>query len=231
MRVTIEARALSAGTGGVRQYVRELVRQLQASQEIEIELLATENVQEDDMGRIEQRVVPLQADWRLPFWLQWQVPRALTDSKSDLVHFTKVDVPTALDRPMVATVYDVIPLLLPETQSFLRRYYWPGALRRAVGHSRHLFTISEASKRHLVEDLGANAAKITVTPLAVDTDHFYEREEDEVAGIRARRNLQGPYVLFVGTRDKRKNVWALLRAWRELVKEIPHTLVIVGSHK
>lgn len=202
MRIALEARAAEERTG-VGTYVRELLRGLAQSGE--------------DVHKLPDPSIQL----LLPFWLQHTAPKYVASILPDIAHFTKADVPRKRTVPTVVTIYDVIPLLLPESQSPLRRIYWPRALHRAAEYSDHILTISEASRRGIVELLDVPGEKITVTPLAVDTEHFKPSH-----GPLERR--QSPYVLFVGRWDIRKNIPSLIKAFARIASDIPHQLVIAG---
>lgn len=203
MRIAIEARAATERTG-IGTYVRELVRGFTHGGE--------------DLHKIPDPSTKL----LVPLWLQYAVPKYISIIKPDIAHFTKADVPRKKTVPTVVTIYDVIPLLLPESQSPLRRMYWPQALRRATNYSDHILTISEASKRDIMEHLDVSADKITVTPLGVDTKHFHP------AMTEAEVKTQ-PYVLFVGRWDIRKNIPAIIKAFAHIARDIPHQLVIAGQ--
>lgn len=208
MRVALETRALAARGGGVRRYVEHLVQELSIINGNELIELRLHN-----------------ALFLTP-WLQWQVPRILQKMRPNLVHFTKADVPRKKVVPTVVTIYDVIPLLFPESQKLLQRWYWPGALSRAARFSDAILTISEASKRDIVQHLQVAPERVTVTPLAAE-------------GVRAAQGVRylhsrvpdtlTPYILFVGTLEPRKNVPLLIRAFSRIAKEIPHRLVIAGK--
>ena len=66
---------------------------------------------------------------------------------------------------------------------------------------------------------GIPEEKITVTPLAINSEHFYPRE---------KKHQEVPYILFVGTKDQRKNISSLIYAFARIAKDIPHKLLIVG---
>ncbi|MDZ4225825.1 MAG: glycosyltransferase family 1 protein, partial [Candidatus Andersenbacteria bacterium] len=153
------------------------------------------------------------------WWLNHQVPRILDKIKPDVVHFTKAAVPSRKILPTVVTIYDVIPLLYPQGQKLSRRWYWRRALKQAAQFSDRIITISNVSKRDLVEQLDVSADKVTVTPLAVDTDFFKPVD---------RRGVVKPYILFVGTLEPRKNVPMLVRAFSRIAGEVPHDLIIAG---
>ena len=207
MRVAIEARSLARPGSGITTYVRELAAALrEAAPATQFELL--------DHGPAHEALLPL--------WLNTAVPRWLHTVKPDVVHFTKAALPRRKEYPTVVTIYDVIPIVFPASQKLAPRLLWPGTLRRAAEAADHILTISEASKRDIVEYLQVPPEKVTATPLAV------------ASGIRnpelGIKNADGgvPYILFLGTIEPRKNVPALVRAFARIAQGIPHRLVIAG---
>lgn len=209
MRVVIEARALHSRTSaGVTTYVAGLIAGLREIGGAEYEIL--------------DEVVPV---WRLPWWMNVTVPRRVRQSGAQLIHFTKAAIPQRRSVPTVVTIHDVIPILLPESQVWARRLMWPVALRQAARRSDHVITISEASKRDIVEYLGVPAEKITVTVPAVDLQRFSPGTHSTSIPPSPEGN---EYILFVGTRDMRKNVPLLIRAFARIAEDIPHHLVIAG---
>jgi glycosyltransferase involved in cell wall biosynthesis len=219
MHVAIEARSLSNQGSGTRTYTYQLLRHLLHLQTGDrYTILLDEPLRVQELAAAETRVVPLAADFLLPWWLQRRVPQALKNIPADVVHFTKADA-ARLTIPSVTTIFDVIPLLFPASQALTRRWYWPGALKRAATLSTHILTISEATKRDIIERYGRQANDITVTQPAVDLAHF------QPSGMVGRKKA----ILFVGTRDLRKNVGALLRAFARIAREVPHRLIIAGK--
>ncbi len=209
MRIALETRALAAQGGGVRRYVEHILHELTRHPEHTVMQLSLSN---------ELFVAP---------WLKWYVPRVVKKLQPDVVHFTKADVPRRKVVPTVVTIYDVIPLLFPEGQKTLQRWYWPGALARAARFSDAIITISGASKRDIVEKLQVAPEKITVTPLGVDAARFRPQGVRN-SGDKVPDTLT-PYILFVGTLEPRKNVPLLIRAFARIARDISHRLVIVGK--
>lgn len=203
MKVAIETRALNSTTSaGVATYARELIRNLSEIGGAEYEI-----IQDDPPA------------WKLPWWMNVTLPNRLARSKADIVHFTKGAVPMRKVLPTVVTIHDIIPVFFPASQAPLQRLLWPRALKAAAQRSDHIITISEASKRDIMEQFGVEASKITVTPEAVDLTRFRPTES---------RSHDKAYILFVGTRDIRKNVPLLIRAFARIAEDIPHQLVIAG---
>lgn len=222
MHIAIEARALSTTGGGVRTYTYELIRHLLPLSDGDLYTLMYDSAK--PMGTFPQaheQVLSVYHEAFMPLWLQQRVPAYLKKLQPVLAHFTKADVPRRKVLPTVVTIYDSIPLLFPESQSLTRRLYWPRALQRAARYSDHIITISQASKRDIVNHFQVSPEKITVTPLAVDTQRFKPLPN---------QTITQPYILFVGTRDNRKNVAALVRAFAQIADQIPHQLWITGGH-
>lgn len=222
MNIAIEARALT-GRGGVRTYVDELLSCLREfTIQDDVTIFHTTMGTATRTSYANNVVVPLASDALLPIWLHHTLPRVIAAAKPNVIHFTKADVPSRKIAPTVVTVHDTIPLFLPTTQSLLRRMYWPRAFVRVAKKSDHIITISEASKSDIHEYLGVPNEKITVTPLAINTTHFLPTQK-RIVGMPEK------YVLYVGRWDKRKNVPALIAAFTQIAKEIPHMLVVAGK--
>lgn len=231
MRVLIEARALSAKGGGVKTYVRELINHLlPILSGVEATVVLDHPKARVEIAAGHEEVLPLWHEALLPWWLSKGIGGRIKVLESDVVHYTKAAVPRNPGKPSVVTIYDVIPILYPSSQTWLRRLYWPAALRQAAHRSDHILTISEASRRDIVKYLDVPAEKITVTPLAADTKRYRpDISADEKMRVKAKLRLKGPYILFVATRDERKNVGSLLRAFATIAAHIPHDLVIAGK--
>ncbi len=226
MDVIIEARALSQKRGGVTTYTRELISHLASLYPNDkLELLYGNASAAGSFVQVKETVIPLHSEVLLPYWLSYPVARHIRSRKPSVSHFTKAALPRTAIGSTVVTIYDIIPLLLPESQSPLRRLYWPAVLKHAARHASHIMTISEQSRSDMMERYNIAGDKITVTPLAVDTAHF--RPSNKISRDAA------PYILFVGTKDRRKNVSSLIRAFAAIADKVPHQLLIVGkqAHK
>lgn len=222
MNITIEARALSAVGGGVKTYTYELLKSLLALHSDEnFEYIYSSTKPLGTFNRAKETVIPLKSELLLPYWMSIQVAKHIRGQKPSLVHFTKAAVPYKKYCPTIVTIYDIIPVLFPETQSPLRRLYWPHVLEHAATTADHILTISQQSKKDIMEHYNVAEDKITVTPLAVDLTHFNPSP-------KAASSNQTPYILFVGTRDARKNIASLIRAFARIADKIPHKLIIAG---
>jgi glycosyltransferase involved in cell wall biosynthesis len=149
--------------------------------------------------------------------------------KLDLFH-AQYFLPHHLPCRTVLTVHDVIYERFPEFFASrglrLRKIGIPWSCRRAD----HVITVSEYSKRDLVELYGLDPERITVT--YEGPDPCYRPLDGEEAKERLRQVYQigEDFILYVGAIQPRKNIPRLLSAFARLKRthHLPHKLAIVG---
>ena len=151
--------------------------------------------------------------------MAWALPRVLHRLGASLVH-TQYALPLHAPCPVVVTIHDLSferedPVLMGRRDRWIFRRVVPRAARGAA----RVLTVSERTKRDLVERYGVPSERVVVTPNGVDPSFGPDG---------ASCNLQlGPYALAVGAIQPRKNQLAALAAAREAGLE----LVVVGPVK
>jgi glycosyltransferase involved in cell wall biosynthesis len=162
----------------------------------------------------------VRASWRpvaaRPYSLSelWQLARAARRDRADLYHAPHYVCPPVLPCPVVVTVHDLIHLRFPPRHRHpIAPLYARLMLRAAVRRGRRLITVSESTRRDLVERLGARPERIRVIPNGVgapfEADEVPERPDPTLAGL----GVAPPYFLFVGNPLPHKNVAGLLDAF------------------
>ena len=133
--------------------------------------------------------------------------------------------PLALGSRNVVLIHDAAALRHPEWYGRAYVAYQRALLPRLARSAARVITVSEFSKRELVDVLGAPPERVVVVPNGVD-DHFAPGADADAA--TAALGLDRPYVLAVGTRIARKNLTGLERAAAALA-ELGIDLVAAGS--
>lgn len=148
----------------------------------------------------------------------------------DLFHATDHHIPRIAGVPTVATVMDVIPMLHPEWIKNDLRSLKSWLFNSSIRQCDHVITISEHSKRDMIEHLGLAEERISVTPLGVDPVYFERIDEQERAAVLSQHGLRPGFFLFVGTLQPRKNLPRILQAFQQLPADVrkEHPLIIVG---
>lgn len=156
-------------------------------------------------------------------------PQTCRQLRADLVHVPYFAAPLRSTCPLVVTIHDLIPLLLPE-------YHGSRAVQiymrlAAIGARRATAVIADSDHTRLdvIAHLGIPPERIAITHLAAAPEYIPQTPEviDEVC---ARLRIQRPYVYYIGGFDVRKNVQMVIHAYAAATKNIPNPpqLVIGG---
>jgi glycosyltransferase involved in cell wall biosynthesis len=165
---------------------------------------------------------------RLPrLWTQVGLSGEMLVSPPDVLFVPSHVLPLVTPIRSVVVVYDVGHRFFPRAHGVLEWLYVEWAIRRHVRVATRLLTISEASKRDLVRLYAADPARIDVAYPAVD-ERFKPANHDEIARVRARYELDKPYVLHLGTIKPRKNLPSLVRAFA-LARLPSDSLLVLGG--
>jgi glycosyltransferase involved in cell wall biosynthesis len=127
----------------------------------------------------------------------------------------------------VLTVHDAASLDHPEW--FERKFalWYNALLPRLVRKVRAIITVSHFSKERIVQLTGVDAERVHVISNGVES-RFGPVDSQTVQQVRAKFELSGPYILFVGSLEPRKNLKMLLEAW-QLGNFAGATLAVVGA--
>ncbi|HEY6136800.1 MAG TPA: glycosyltransferase family 1 protein [Thermoanaerobaculia bacterium] len=151
------------------------------------------------------------------------VGRAADRAHLDLFHAPHYVVPFTR-VPVVVTIHDLIHLTQPPSNPFAP-FYARVMLGRAVRKARRVLTVSEASKRAIVETLLVAPDDVIVTPNGID-ERFWSAAAmpplSESGGMAAALHK---YFLFVGNDKPHKN----LRVARRAAERANVRLVVAGS--
>ncbi|MFQ5945450.1 MAG: glycosyltransferase family 4 protein [Anaerolineae bacterium] len=232
MRIGLDARILHHSHAGIAQYVRGLVRGLDRVLEESMEeillLQSRKDLSPPHRGaRFPRRPLWTPSHHRLE---QWILPLELLPLRLDLLHSPDFIPPLRRTFRSVITVHDLAflrdPAILTAQSS---RYY--GQVGRAAHSADRIVVPSHATQRDAVELLGVSPEKVTVIPEAADPQFQpWDGDEEALSAEASRLGVEGPFLLFVGTLEPRKNLPLLLRAYRQLLDEAASDirLVIAG---
>ena len=150
----------------------------------------------------------------------------------DVYHATDYQIPRLRRVPVVATLYDAIPLARPDWANQRLRSLKNRVLRWGARNADRVICISRAAVPEIVEHYRVPEQRIRVIPLGVDPAWAQEPAADRVAATLARHGLRPGYFLFVGTLQPRKNLGVVLAAYDRLPPALrrDRQLLIVGRY-
>jgi glycosyltransferase involved in cell wall biosynthesis len=133
--------------------------------------------------------------------------------------------------PIVVTIHDLsfehFPQFFTPKERFFFKRTIPATARRAI----KVLTVSEFSRRDLIETYGLPPDKVVVTPNGVGSEFRPVRDDRDLEGLKKKYGIEREYLLSVGNLQPRKNLARLIKAYtrlRESVEEFRCQLVLVG---
>ncbi len=155
----------------------------------------------------------VKADFRHYSWEeQMKFPDLIQSYDLDLMHFMNFNVPLSYNRPYVVTIHDMVHHRLPgnKPSRFLHRLAYRKVIEHAAKAAKQIITVSNFSKKEIVELLKVPAEKIKVVyeaaiPVPVT--------DSDIAEVRQLYAITKPYVIFVGVMERKKNIIALAQAF------------------
>lgn len=221
MRVALDATPLTLPSGGLRRYVEELARALAANFPEDEYWLVSDQSFHPPEAPANLRCAPAPAGALERRWWLAGLPRRLKQLSTDVFHGTNFEVPWVGRTPAVLTVHDLSPWLdrrwQPAAGRVRRRTPWLVRLRRAA----MILTHTEAVRRQVIGRFHVPAARVVAVPLAA-AEFFRPVEAAPVPR---------PYFVFAGTLEPRKNLPALLEAFRLLRQRCDVDLVLAGRRR
>lgn len=168
---------------------------------------------------------------RLLWWEMIWIPRYLAKQRDDVVYFSPTLHPLLWHTrrvPLHMTLHDVFPFTEQAYARGWTRRLYNALLRRTARHGAvTLHTVSQTSAEAIRRVL-----KVTA-PLHVagnGIDHLQQESPEDWATTQAETGIRGPYLLYQGGYDKRKNVPVLLRVFPRLRARFPDLqLVLCGN--
>lgn len=123
--------------------------------------------------------------------------------------------------PVVVCFHDTIPESNPKIhfRSWRQALFWRMKSRLATLQAKLILTVSDYSRRCLVENLKVDAARVRVVPEAAS---LVFRKLDAPPPSR-------PYLLYVGGYNPHKNVAGLLRAFARLAPRRPELCLVLAG--
>lgn len=227
-KIGIDARLTYYRDGGISTYIRRLVQAL--------EKLDTINQYTIFHSRKDEKRLSDRFN-RAALWTpaHHQIERVALSVELawrglDIFHSPDFIPPYRAAKRHIITVHDLTFLHYPQYLTADSRRYYNEQIAAACNHADHILSVSEATKRDLINMLNVPERKITVQPHGAG-EQYRPMNKDESEPIRQALDLpQEGYILHVGTWEPRKNIIGLLKGYQVLLEKMPDVppVVLVG---
>jgi glycosyltransferase involved in cell wall biosynthesis len=121
--------------------------------------------------------------------------------------------PRIIPKRSIVTIHDIGFHRHPELYKPVQVRYHEWSTRDIVKRASRILTVSEFSKREIVEVYGAEPSRIVVTPLGIDHTRFHPIPHERVDATLHRLRFPQPYLLFMGRLELKKNIGVLIEAF------------------
>jgi len=150
-----------------------------------------------------------------------------------LLHCPHFDIPVLYPDRMSVTIHDVTHLLEPTVRDTLKsRIFAKSLLKVAVAKARRVITISQYSKRMILENLGGSESKISVIHRYASPVFTPMAKEEAKEFVQRRLGIRRDFFLFVGHLKPHKNLPVLFEAFARLQSQHPGIeLALIGKDK
>jgi glycosyltransferase involved in cell wall biosynthesis len=213
VRIGIDARKLH--DFGIGTYIRNLLQELaRMDHETDFVILSRpdDSVAVTTLGENFRVVKETAGNYSLAE--QVKIPLDLHRERVDLFHAPHYILPPLVRCPSVVTIHDCIHLMFP--QYLPNRWslaYARTSITLAAKRSTRVLTVSESSKRDILRYVDIPPGKIDVIYNAYDERFRDEPNEEVVARVRERFQLEDQFVLYAGNVKPHKNLERLIEAF------------------
>ncbi len=232
MHIAIDAHSVGAQLAGNETYAVNLIKALaEIDQSNRYTLYVTRQSAVDRFANrwsnfSVKRTLPHTPLVRIPITLAAE----LRKNPVDVLH-VQYTAPPLARCPIVATIHDLSFEHLPETFKRRSRAQLRLTVRSTAKRAAQILTLSEFSRRDIIDTYKIEPARVYVTPAAAPPHFRVETNEAELRRIRETYKLERDYILALGSIQPRKNLARLIRAYSTLQNKsnkLPE-LVIAGK--
>ncbi len=147
----------------------------------------------------------------------------------DLFHATNYFLPPTAKAKRILTIYDLAFLVEPRWASPKIVGPFSKEVPRFAREADAVVTCSEHSRQDIIRLCGVSPGRVHVACGAPDEVFVPQDRSAAKSRMAALLGWEGPFVLYVGTLEPRKNLETLVRAFAVVAKTHPHRLVLVGA--
>ena len=131
----------------------------------------------------------------------------------------------------IVTIHDLIPYLMPETVGKSYQLKFLKEMPYIISYSDAIITVSKESKKDILRFFPIDEKKIHVIPLAADSKYKVLNKDKCRKILKAKFNINKPFILYVGGFSPRKNLKSLIISFKKSMEQLnkEYDLVLVGA--
>jgi glycosyltransferase involved in cell wall biosynthesis len=234
LRIAIDAHSVGTELGGNESYASNLIEALAEIDSVNLYTLYV--TRREALERFNKRWPNFDVRATLPHTPLIRIPLTLSaelrKNPVDVLH-VQFTAPPFAPCPVVCTIHDLSFEHLRQTFKRRSALQLRLTVRHTASRAAQIITLSEYSRRDIIETYGIAPERITVTPASAPASFSPVTEEKELARVRDLYGIEGDYILSVASIQPRKNLGRLIAAYSSLLRARPEgklpQLVLVGK--
>ena len=234
LRIAIDAHTVGTKLGGNESYAVNLIEALAEIDRVnQYTIYITTN---EARERFSSRWPNFKVRATLPHTPLIRIPLTLSaelrKNPVDLLH-VQFTAPPFCPCPVVVSIHDLSFEHLPQTFNRRSRTQLRLTVRRSARRAARILSLSEHTRRDIIETYGIEPQRVTAIPLAAPAHFGPITDNRELQRVRHNYGIDRDYILSVGSIQPRKNLARLVRAYASLresysADKLPK-LVLVGK--
>lgn len=227
MRVGIEGRTLQGERYGVARYLTNLLKNLVLiSEEHEYIVYLSQPIEPIGFDSPQLRFEVLSRAPSLT-WRHLRLPLSMKRDKVDMHFSPSYFLPLVKVCPSIVVVHDITFKAHPEWFVKDRRFRFDEMFWRKVKKADGIITVSEHSKKDIVDILGVDPSRVTVIPEAADEYFHPVQDEARLREVSERYGLGKDFLFTAGSIHTRRNLERLIEAISEASRRLDAQLELL----
>jgi len=228
MKIGVDARALNV-KGGSKTYASNLLSNIHKRDNITLF-----GVNEYENYSCVEEKLDQQNPLNRLYYDNIKMPGLLKSHNIDIFHGLKGVGPKLETVKTIITVHDIHVLAHPQFAKFKDLVYWKYFSPASIKKADKIISVSEATKKDLIEKIDIPADKIEVIHESYDSELYCRRENayQNVRSFLAEKNIDisdKKIVLNVNTVSPRKNIDGVIKAFNQVANTEEKLILIIAG--
>ena len=199
MKIIIDARVLNSNSyAGVQNYTKYILESISDKLQLSV---AKPKVKNKYLSHL---------------WSHFVLPFKKGDVLFCPANMAPIFIPKS--KKLVLTIHDLAFLTYPKSFSKIFQIYYSLLIPYNIKRAGQIITISEASKKEIIDIFPQVKDKINIVVLGIDKKYGIVKD------LKKKKQI-----LYVGSINERKNLIGAIESFERLPKELDYSLVIVGN--
>lgn len=210
---------------GTRVYTQKLFHAIAARPEFELsEIYGTREVGAARHGT-------LRANAQNILWLVANGRRELNRQRPALFHAAAFLSPLRPPCPMVLNLFDTTYVTYPRNLDWKFRFYANTFIPASIKRAAAILTLSEHARGEIVRIYNVSPERVYIVTPGVGAEFHLVADTQGIEAVRTKYGLGENYLIYVGGRNRRKNVPNLIRAFAKARGEFPALEFVMAGPK